>query len=111
MLKQLINAFFGKSVRQTSKCRECGELSLIPNLDHSGICRKCLGFAALLRETENLKKTCTECGRDFPSIEPAKLCFYCRREAMRTEPAPMLDRIRAQNETGFQKGLNETSTV
>jgi len=37
--------------RAATKCRECGELVLIPHLDNNGVCRKCHDFAAMLAET------------------------------------------------------------
>lgn len=100
MLRSIIRLFTDSCPHKAKPCSECGDVTLIGNLDNSGICRKCKSFAGLLKESRNLKHTCPNCGRDFASVkDQAGLCFFCKREQNRQsrEPRPILDRIRNQN--------------
>jgi hypothetical protein len=84
MFRRLIKALFSTPVSRGKKCAECGGMKDIRNLDGSGTCKSCAEWRQLLDESDEIKRA--------RGILPA------RPEPMRTEPAPMLDRIRDREE-------------
>ena len=83
-LIKIMDYMFPPAPPEIKKCTDCGELNLIPHLDNMGKCRKCIEWEKLLAESDNIKRL-----KSLPLERP---------EPMRTEPAPMLDRIHAQQE-------------